>query len=247
MGWIIAQAEHVGGRREQQDRNLARISHDEQRCWLVVADGMGGHSGGAMAAQAVVDSALQLWNATDEGLSINEPPAFLWQFFTTAQLNITLIAQQQRLDPHSTCVAAYLTNKEGWFTHLGDSRLYHCRQNHFLHRTKDHSFVQMLVDLGKIREEEMATHREQNSLYQGLGGNKDRDIELEIKHALVQQGDGFLLCSDGFWGNITHPEIEQLFKQPAHLQTNLSNAVNDAVQRGGMHCDNVSAIAAMFL
>jgi len=132
------------------------------------------------------------WNATDDGQHIGEPPAFLWQFFTTAQLNIHLIAQQQCLDPHSTCVAAYLTDKEGWFTHLGDSRLYHFRQNHFLRRTKDHSFVQMLVDLGKISEEDMASHQEQNSLYQGLGGNKNREIELEIKHAQIKQGDGFL-------------------------------------------------------
>jgi len=247
MRWIIAQAEHIGGRREQQDRSLARVSRDEQRGWLVVADGMGGHSGGAMAAQAIVDTAIQLWNATDDGQHIGEPPAFLWQFFTTAQLNIHLIAQQQCLDPHSTCVAAYLTDKEGWFTHLGDSRLYHFRQNHFLRRTKDHSFVQMLVDLGKIREEDMASHQEQNSLYQGLGGNKNREIELEIKHAQIKQGDGFLLCSDGFWGNIARPEIEQLFEQPADLQINLSNAVNNAVQRGGLYCDNVSAIAAILM
>jgi PPM family protein phosphatase len=245
MSWIIAQAEHIGGRREQQDRYLARVSADGQRCWLVVADGMGGHSGGAMAAQAIIETAIQLWNASNEGLIIDEPPAFLWQFFSTAQQNISIIAQRQRLDPHSTCVAAYLTDKEAWFAHLGDSRLYHFRQKKFLSRTKDHSYVQMLVDLGKVTEEEMASHRDQNSLYQGLGGRKE--VDLEIQHTYLQNGDSFLLCSDGFWGHVSCEQMEELFKSPATLETDLSNAVTNAVQQGGAYCDNVSVITAMFI
>ncbi len=244
MSWIIAQAEHIGGRREQQDRCLARISHDKKRCWLVVADGMGGHSGGAMAAQAIVDTGIQLWNASNDGLLIDEPPAFLWQFFTTAQHNINLIAKCQHIDPHSTCVAAYLTDKEGWFAHLGDSRLYHFREQKFLRRTKDHSFVQMLVDLGKVKEEDMASHRDQNSLYQGLGG-ENKELELEIQHTRLQNGDSFLLCSDGFWGQTTIEQMEELLKNPATLETNLSNEVVRSVKQGGMYCDNISVITAM--
>lgn len=245
MSWIIAQAEHIGGRREQQDRCLVRVSPDGQRCWLVVADGMGGHSGGAIAAQAVVETAIQLWGESNEGLMINEPPAFLWQFFSTAQQNINLIAKRQHLDPHSTCVAAFLTNKDAWFAHLGDSRLYHFRSQKFLSRTKDHSYVQMLVDLGKVTEQEMASHRDQNSLYQGLGGGKE--IELEIQHTHIQNGDSFLLCSDGFWGQVSREQMEALFEKPADLSFNVSNAVTNAVQLGGTYCDNVSVITAMFI
>ncbi len=246
MSWIIAQAEHIGSRREQQDRCLARVSHDKKRCWLVVADGMGGHSGGAMAAQAIVDTGLQLWNASNEGLLIDEPPVFLWQFFTTAQHHINLIAQRQRLDPHSTCVAAYLTDKEAWFAHLGDSRLYHFREQQFLRRTKDHSYVQLLLDLGKITEQEMASHRDQNSLYQGLGG-ENKDPELEIQHIYLQKGDSFLLCSDGFWGQTSVEQMEELLKNPAALETNLLKEVARSVKQGGMYCDNISVIAALFI
>lgn len=245
MSWIIAQAEHIGGRREQQDRSLARVSADGQRCWLVLADGMGGHSGGAMASQAIVDTALQLWNVSQEGLLINEPAVFLWQFFTTAQQNICLIANRQHLDPHSTCVAALLTPEDAWFTHLGDSRLYHFRQQKFFRRTKDHSFVQLLVDMGKVREEDMASHREQNSLYQGLGGTDKEALDLEIQHARLQKGDSFLLCSDGFWGQVSLEQMEKLFQEP--FEVNLSQAVEKAVKNGGIYCDNISVITAILI
>lgn len=246
MSWIIAHAEHIGGRREQQDRCLAKLSSDHRRCWLIVADGMGGHSGGAMAAQAVIDTGLQLWNASDEGSLISEPAGFLWQFFHTAQQNIVLIAQRQHLDPHSTCVAAFLTEQEAWFAHLGDSRLYHFRQQKFFHRTKDHSLVQMLVDLGKIKEEDMASHRDQNSLYQGLGG-ENKELELEIQHVHLQQGDSFLLCSDGFWGQVSIEQMEALFKNANDLTHALNQAVIKAAQQGGVYSDNICAASAMLI
>ncbi len=244
MSWIIAQAEHIGGRREQQDRCLARSSSDQKRCWLIVADGMGGHSGGAMAAQAIIDTGLQLWNASNEGLLINEPAAFLWQFFHTAQQNINLIAQRQHLDPHSTCVAAFLTEQDAWFAHLGDSRLYHFRQQKFFRRTKDHSFVQMLVDLGKVKEEDMASHRDQNSLYQGLGG-ENKELELEIQHARLQQGDSFLLCSDGFWGQVPLEQMEELFKNIHNINYNINQTVINAAKQGGVYCDNICVATAI--
>ncbi|MCP4699896.1 MAG: serine/threonine-protein phosphatase, partial [Gammaproteobacteria bacterium] len=127
------------------------------------------------------------------------------------------------------------------WTHLGDSRLYHFREDNLQIRTKDHSIVQMLVDMGRIREEDMATHRDQGRLLKGLGG--DEPPELEFHHSLALAGDAFILCSDGLWERLSAKEMQQHL-QPFGLKKKAKNLVELAARRGGKYGDNVAAAAA---
>jgi serine/threonine protein phosphatase PrpC len=95
----------------------------------------------------------------------------------------------------------YIEDNQAWWAHVGDSRLYHFNRKKLLSRTKDHSIVQLLVDLERISEEEMATHPDQGRLLKGLGG--DEPIKPDFGQATLHAGDSLLLCSDGFWEQIS--------------------------------------------
>ncbi len=245
MQWIAAQAAHIGGRREQQDRCAVLAQPQQHRLFAVLADGMGGHSGGALAAQAVIDSAQQLWS----GHPIDNPAQFLQNFCQQAHQAIQQVGAQHQLDPHSTCTALYLEEQQAHFTHLGDSRVYHIRKGVVEQRTRDHSLVQVLVDLGRISEADMATHQDQSCLLKGLGG-QEALAEIECRHTKAQIGDLLMLCSDGFWERIQAEEVwQQVASLPAYTQEQLQKLtqqlVEQAAQRGGSSGDNVSLILCL--
>jgi len=242
MQWIMAQADHIGGRTEQQDRTLILSAPTQQRHLLVLADGMGGHSGGALAAQAVIDSAQTLWATTGQGHTVPHPPGLLWQVCSSAHAAIQALGVRLNLDPHSTCVVLYLDGAQGWFSHLGDSRLYHFRGTQLQYRSKDHSLVQMLVDMGRVNEEDMGSHAEQGCLLKGLGG--PQALELDYQQLFIQPGDRLLLCSDGFWERIRPAEM-LAYMQRSDLAQALSELVALAVTRGGRNSDNVSVAVAV--
>lgn len=235
MAWEIAKADHIGGREEQQDRVEALRSKDGGVCLAILADGMGGHSGGELAAEAVVETARRLWQA--ETLPLSDPPAFLERVCKAAHARINEIAAETGLSPRSTCVMLYGSGDEIAWVSVGDSRLYRFRDGKLQERTRDQSVVQMLLDMGKITEDEMATHPDQNRLLQSLGG--DKEPVLQMGTAAVEPEDGFLLCSDGLWETI---EPEEMAKGLAasSLTTAAGILANRAAQRGGAEGDNIA-------
>lgn len=245
MQWISAQAEHIGGRNEQQDRCLVLAEPQQQRLLAVLADGMGGHSGGALAAQAVIDTAQQSW----QGEHLENPYTFLQNFCQHAHQNIQAVGAKHHIEPHSTCVALYLEQQQAHFTHLGDSRIYHMRKGRVEQRTRDHSLVQILVDLGRISEADMATHQDQGCLLKGLGGHEPLEtIECLSTQAVI--GDLFILCSDGFWEQIHVEEVwQQIATLPAYNAAQLKQLaqqlVKQAARRGGAGGDNISLILCL--
>lgn len=242
MHWITAKAEHIGGRSEQQDRSAIFSAADGRIQLLLVADGMGGHTGGALAAQTVIDAAQSLWNEQAQGTQIHDPEDFLKHLVYRAQDMINELAKTRQLDPHSTLVAALLLEDQACWTHVGDSRLYHFADGSYVQRTKDHSLVQLLVDMGRIQEEEMGSHRDQNYLLRGLGGKENTDLELEFTHQTLTSGTCLALCSDGLWEHFSHAELAQELSivAPEHIPL----IVQQAVQRGGPLGDNVSLVVA---
>jgi len=235
MAWEIAKADHIGGREEQQDRVETLRSKDGAVCLAVVADGMGGHSGGALAADTVVETARRLWQ--DETPPLADPHAFLERICRSAHARINEIAAETGLSPRSTCVMLYGTQDEVVWATVGDSRLYRFRGGKLQERTRDQSVVQMLLDMGKITEAEMATHPDQNRLLQSLGG--DKEPELQLGSAEVEPEDGFLLCSDGLWETIEAEEMAKCFTASS-LSTAAGILANRAAQRGGAEGDNIA-------
>ena len=189
---------HRGDRLYQQDQ-VEVIGHPRQAgCLLaVLADGMGGKSGGRKAADQVVLTARQLFERYVPGEET--PQEFLAQLAAEAHLMIKLTAIATEEEPHSTLAAfMVMPDRSCHWVHTGDSRLYHFRGPSLLKRSLDHSFVQRLIDEGQITEAEAAVHPQSNLLTGCLGTVQDPTPTLDGTGRL-EIGDSLLACSDGLW------------------------------------------------
>lgn len=197
---------HRGDREYQQDQ-VCILNHPRHAgCLLaVVADGMGGRSGGRKASDQVMLTSRQLFDRYDP-LS-DDASALLRQIVEESHLVIKLIAVSAEQEPHST-IAACLVNPggEGYWVHAGDSRIYHFRCGQMVFRTMDHSYVQTLVNQGDISEEEATDHPHANILMGCLGTENDPPVDLHVVPSVVP-GDVFLACSDGIWHHFTPDEL----------------------------------------
>jgi serine/threonine protein phosphatase PrpC len=201
-----ATALHRGDRSYQQDQVEMLVHPRVTGCTLgVVADGMGGKSGGRKAADQVVLTAQQLFERFVP--EKDDPADMLRQLVMEAHLMIKLTAIAAEEEPHST-IAAFLIGAKLQcdVAHAGDSRVYHFRGPEMLSRTVDHSYVQRLIDEGKISEEEANTHPQSNLLTACLGTQQDPPITLGQVPQL-QIGDTVLACSDGLWHYFTPKEL----------------------------------------
>lgn len=197
---------HRGDRAYQQDQ-VEILPHPRvPGCVLaVVADGMGGKSGGRKAADQVVLTARQVF---DRFVPTKDPaPETLRQMVSEAHLMIKLTAIAAEEEPHST-IAAFmvLPNRSCEVIHAGDSRVYHFRGADLVSRTLDHSFVQRLVNEGQITEEEANTHPQSNLLTGCLGTQQDPPLTHHHIDRL-EIGDTLLACSDGLWHYFSPREL----------------------------------------
>jgi serine/threonine protein phosphatase PrpC len=230
-------AQHQGDRKEQQDR-VAILPHARKRgvALAVVADGMGGHTGGALAAEQVVHTAktnLDQFSSTDES-----PQKMLENSMREAHTMIKASRFMNEMDPHSTAVMLLLQPGQITWGHCGDSRLYHFRGNSLVERSVDHSYVEYLVASGKITPEQALTHPNRNVLLASLGGQEDPKVTLSGSIDLLS-GDSFVLCSDGLWAYFDDEELGMLVAQnPARQACEI--LIDKARRRAKGSGDNLS-------
>ena len=242
LKWQAATAERIGGRDEQQDSVGFFHSRDGTACLLLVADGMGGHRGGSLASQTLLEVAERNWDSCSS--TPEDPKQFLEQMCRQAHREINLRGRDRDLEPRSTVVALIVRQGEAFWVHIGDSRLYRFRCQQLLGRTRDHSLVQALVDTGQITEEQMATHPDQNKLLRSIGG--EDPPHMAHGHARLQPQDSFLVCSDGLWQRITTEEMATALAASNMVQS-LNNLAGLAAERGGSKGDNVAVAAVRLL
>jgi serine/threonine protein phosphatase PrpC len=189
---------HKGDRAYQQDQ-VAILPHPrEAGCLLaVIADGMGGKSGGRKAADQVLMTARQVFDRFVP--SLDDPDELLARLVNESHLMIKLTAISAEEEPHST-IAAFLVmpNRSVHVVHAGDSRVYHFRGAQMRGRTQDHSVVQRLIDEGKLTEEEALVHPQSNLLTGCLGTEQDPPVSLWRINRL-EPDDTLIACSDGLW------------------------------------------------
>lgn len=198
-------ARHTGDRREQQDR-VGVFAHPRRAGTLlaVLADGMGGHSGGALAAEQVVLKARQNFESYAPGSET--PQHLLASIVNEAHLVIRLTRFTSEKDPHSTAVVLMLQPGRVDWAHCGDSRLYHFRGATLVSRSQDHSLVGELVRKGRLDEAGANNHPQRNVLLSCLGSEREPRIAFG-RVAPLAAGDSFLLCSDGLWGYFDDAEL----------------------------------------
>jgi serine/threonine protein phosphatase PrpC len=197
---------HRGDRAYQQDQ-VEVLPHDRAPGCLmaVLADGMGGKSGGRKAADQVLLTAQQLFERYAPNR--DDPAEALKQLVLEAHLMIKLTAITSEEEPHST-VAAFIVSPSRAcdMIHAGDSRIYHFRGAELVSRSIDHSYVQRLVEEGQITEDEANAHPQSNLLTGCLGTTADPPLSATHVDQL-EIGDSILACSDGLWHYFTPREM----------------------------------------
>jgi len=235
-----ATAIHRGDRQYQQDQ-VELLPHPRvPGCLLaVVADGMGGKSGGRKAADQVQLTAKQLFERYTPGR--DDCAETMRSLVLESHLMIKLTAITAEEEPHST-IAAFMIepNRECHLIHAGDSRIYHFRGADMASHSKDHSFVQRLVDEGQISEDEANTHPQANLLTGCLGTNQDPPISL-TRIARLEVGDSLLACSDGLWHYFTPRELGAIVHtlSPREASEMLISKARQRSRGGG---DNLSLV-----
>ena len=235
---LAATALHKGDRAYQQDQvEILRHGRVPGCVLAVLADGMGGKSGGRKAADQVILTARQLF--ARHVPSKDDAGAMLRQLIMEAHLMIKLTAITAEEEPHST-VAAFLLGPglECHVAHAGDSRVYHFRGDQLVTRTTDHSYVQRLIDEGKINEEQANSHPQGNLLTGCLGTQADPPVT--VRHiAQLLPGDTLLCCSDGLWHYFPTRDLGLVVKSLGPREA-AEMLVTRARQRANAQGDNLS-------
>jgi serine/threonine protein phosphatase PrpC len=226
------------------DSNIGRVRHSNQDSGYsgyqlhFVADGMGGHAGGDIASAMVSQRVAQI-----DGVFPN--PETAANALKTAMLDANrqlgqLVKSHHELSGLGTTFSGMLVNgDEITVAHIGDSRIYLCREGETKQITKDHTFVQRLVDLGRITPEEALVHPRRSVLMRVLGDVED-EPEIDTFHLQTQPGDRFLLCSDGLCGYVPEGLIGMILSGPIPAEEAVDLLIHEALEYGAP--DNVTVV-----
>ncbi|CAK0753684.1 PPM family protein phosphatase [Gammaproteobacteria bacterium] len=238
----IGQVSRLGDRAINQDR--VGFFEQEGSMLLVVADGLGGHPRGEIAAEALVECCEQAFLQTSK--PIVHPQRFLKQLLQDGHAAILERGMRQAppVNPRTTAVVALVQSDEVIWAHVGDSRCYLFRQGELLVRTVDHSLAEAMpcppssgggLSLSGLVSRHLITRC--------LGGSlTPPQISFGILQPLKSQ-DVLLLCSDGFWGPLRGREMVQALTADRPLATILDDLAREAEARSHQHSDNVTAVA----
>jgi serine/threonine protein phosphatase PrpC len=239
MKYQLAYHSLAGGRATNQDRVVA-VERDNA-VLMVLADGLGGHAGGAMAAEILTRTAQHAFEAIRQPL-ITKPSAFLALTIMNAHKAIVAHGEAQNppISPRTTCVLCLVQNGYAYWAHVGDSRLYHFRHGQVLLRTRDDTYTEQLHRNGLLSEEEMKQHPEKAKLLMAVGGSRPPSITLGDETPLAT-GDHLLLCTDGVWEALPDPELASFLKLSS-LEEGIEEMLLSAEQRMKHKADNLTAI-----
>lgn len=239
MKFTIYQESRPGKRSNNEDRLAHCYSRDA--LLMVIADGMGGHYYGEVAAQIAVQVLIESFQREAKP-QIDDPFLFLQHSMMNAHHAILDFTDAHNLkdSPRTTCVACIVQDNIGYWAHAGDSRLYLMRDGRVLTHTRDHSRVQLLMDRGVITPEQAATHPERNKVYSCLGGMQTPEIEFARKTPL-EAGDVLALCTDGLWGVMPEETMARAL-QSENLMKAVPMLLSHAENRGGPNADNLSIV-----
>lgn len=235
MKFSVFQLSRIGGRRKNEDR--MGYCYTRESGLFVLADGMGGHPEGDVAAQLALFAASAHYQNVAHPV-VADPLQFLSEALHKAHEEIGQYAQSKGMDdsPRTTLVAALVQDGCLTWVHCGDSRLYVVRDGALLVRTRDHSYLEQ-QNTGLLRPE----HLNRNILFACLGSSSAPVFETGGP-LLLQRGDKILLCSDGLWGSLAEEDIlASLSAQD--VSKAVPELVERALVRGGRRSDNVTALA----
>ncbi|MEU7567575.1 Stp1/IreP family PP2C-type Ser/Thr phosphatase [Streptomyces fradiae] len=205
---------------------------------LAIADGMGGQAAGEVASSEVISALVTL----DDDVPGSDILTSLGTAVQRAndQLRV-MVEEDPQLEGMGTTLTALLwTGQRLGLVHVGDSRAYLLRDGALTQITQDHTWVQRLVDEGRITEEEATTHPQRSLLMRALGSGDHVEPDLSIRE--VRAGDRYLICSDGLSGVVSHQTMEETLAAYQEPQQTVQELIQLALRGGGP--DNITVIVA---
>jgi serine/threonine protein phosphatase PrpC len=236
MKFSVFQISRKGGRDKNEDR--MGYCYTRESGLFVLADGMGGHPEGEVAAQLALQTISALYQKEAKPL-VGDVTEFLSTALMAAHHQIIRYAGEKGMldTPRTTLVAAVLQGTSATWVHCGDSRLYLVRQGELLTRTRDHSYLEQQTAAGAGRTDRI----NRNILFTCLGSPNKPVFDI-TGPVTLQQGDKIMLCSDGLWSGLSDADIvRDLATKP--VSDAVPDLVESALRDGGEHSDNVTVIA----
>lgn len=225
------------GTREINEDSVGASVTEQGSCFLL-ADGLGGHDRGEVASALAVNTGLEIFKE-------EKTEKFLPLCFEEGEKRLMQQQEKKRSEMKTTLTALLMTEqgKIQW-GHVGDSRVYYFRNGKLIKHTFDHSVPQMLVWSGEIKEKDIRGHEDRNRLLRVMGipwESPEYELSDEIAR---QEGQAFLLCSDGFWEWIEESQMVQALNQADSAKNWLERMEEVICEKAGTsEMDNYSAIA----
>jgi len=239
MKFSAFQRTEQAGRKENEDR--MGYLYTPEAAFFVVADGMGGHAHGELAAQITLETMTKAFQAQAHPV-IADPREFLIKALLQAHHEILHFSNEAGMDdsPRTTLIALLIQGGEAMWIHCGDSRLYWVRGDQLEKRTLDHSYAEQSPQGSKNSAEYLAKVANRNVLFTCLGSSTKPIYDISASMSL-KPGDKFLLCSDGLWGPLKESDVIETLAVAGVAQS-VPRLIELAMQRGGIYGDNVTAI-----
>ncbi|WP_218240711.1 PP2C family protein-serine/threonine phosphatase [Comamonas fluminis] len=234
MKFSVFQLSRRGGRALNEDR--MGYCYTRESALFVLADGMGGHPDGEIAAQIALQ-VVSVHFQQKAKPTLQDPKAFLEEALLQAHRQILRYASAKGMmdTPRTTLVAAVVQDGHAHWAHCGDSRLYWVRDGQLIERTRDHSYSEMRKVSGLV------TQSNRNVLFTCLG-SPSKPIYDVSEAKRLEQGDQILLCSDGLWGSVPNAELLHIMRRKPVAQL-VPQLVDTALKRAGESSDNVTVLA----
>ncbi len=240
MRFTIFQESHIGGRKVNQDR-LA-YSYSKDVLLMVIADGMGGHARGEIAAEIAVNTVNNRFQV-EARTALRRPKEFLETAIHSAHRAIVAFADKNDMleCPRTTIVAVVIQHGKAVWAHVGDSRLYLFRDGRLAAATSDHSRVQQMIDAGVITAAQAAVHPDRNKIYNCVGGVLPPTI-THSEEWNMNVGDSIWISTDGFWGPLNADQIGARARNTDVLSL-VPELMEEAERIAGDESDNLSVVA----
>src|SRR5438128_7465726 len=237
----VAQLTDVGRKREHNEDNMAFVIPKDSQVMaskgglFIVADGMGGHAAGEVASEIAVDTVSNVYYQDDS----DDVAVSLLHAIRRANASIHQRAAENMLRSGmgTTCVAAVLRGNMAYIANVGDSRAYFLRGSQVKQISQDHSWVAEQVRAGLLTEDQARTHAQRNVITRCLG--TQAEVDIDVFHEELKEGDSLVLCSDGLSGLISDEELHRIVDQFVP-QESVYHLVERANENGGP--DNITAI-----
>lgn len=233
----------IGDRQSNQD--VLDCAFEDDLACFVLADGTGGHLGGETAASLVTASIIGKFRQY-ASFSTHALRSYIDSAIQQVAHEKTTNVRQENMSSTMATLLIDIANRCALWGHLGDTRIYLLRQGKILSMSKDHSLAQRMVDAGYADVSALRNNPHRNVLFAAIGAEGDIVPEVTLNAVALQEGDAFLLCTDGFWEWVHENEIEQSWLETSSSDAwlkKMNTMAEKNIANSNVSRDNFSAFA----